>query len=69
MKNFKLGCECPNDCRIITYAVSISTSLMNERLLCPNNKGLFKEFQGPLGLPKMFFAYYNQIVNGVIKLF
>ena len=33
-----------------------------------NAKGIFGEFQGPLGLPKMFLAYYNSIVNKVSTL-
>ena len=62
----KPTCDCPNECRSYKYFVTASASLLSEKLSCPTNaKGLFAEFQGPLGLPKMFEAYYNKIVNKV----
>lgn len=64
----KPECDCPNDCRTYGYSITVSASFINEQLNCPSNaKGIFGEFQGPLGLPKMFLAYYNSIVNKVIR--
>ena len=60
-------CDCPNDCRSVAYSVTVSISVLNEKIHCPKDNGFFKEFQGSLGLPKKFFSYYNQIVNQVDK--
>ena len=58
-------CDCPNDCRSFAYSVTVASSFLNEKIYCPKDAGLLKDFQGPLGLPKMFFSYYNLIVNKV----
>lgn len=65
----KPPCDCPNDCSSFAYSITVSASFLNEKIHCPKRAGFFEEFQGPLGLPKMFFSYYNQIVNKAIKLF
>ena len=53
--------------RSFGYSITVSASFINEKLSCPSNaKGLFGEFQGPLGLPKMFEAYYNKARMQVI---
>ena len=67
MKNVtsKNKCDCPNDCRSFAYSVTVASSFLNEKIYCPKDAGLLKDFQGPLGLPKMFFSYYNLIVNKV----
>ena len=56
-------CDCPNDCRSYAYSITVSASYLNEKIHCPKEKGFLKEFQGPLGLPKMFFSFYHLIVN------
>ena len=69
MKNVtsKNKCDCPNDCRSFAYSVTVASSFLNEKIYCPKDAGLLKDFQGPLGLPKMFFSYYNLIVNKVTQ--
>ena len=67
MKNVTADdCDCPNDCNSYGYYTTVSSSFLNEKIYCPKDAGLLKDFQGPLGLPKMFFSYYNLIVNKVI---
>ena len=62
----KHECDCPHDCRSVAYSVTVSASYIDEQLSCPQTEaGMFGDFQGSLGLPKMFLAYYNQIVNKV----
>ena len=63
----KPPCDCPNDCRSFGYSITVSASVLQENINCPKKNGFFKEFQGPLGLPKMFYSYYEQIVNKVNK--
>ena len=70
MKNVTVNdCDCPNDCNSIGYYTTVSSLSLNEKIYCPKDAGLFKDFQGPLGLPKMFFSYYNLIVNKVTLIF
>ena len=61
----KNECDCPNDCRSYAYSVTVASAFLNEKIYCPKDAGLLRDFQGPLGLPKMFFSYYNLIVNKV----
>ena len=61
----KNECDCPNDCRSYAYSVTVASASLNEKIYCPKDAGLLRDFQGPLGLPKMFFSYYNLIVNKV----
>ena len=56
-------CDCPHDCKSFAYSITVSSYFLDEKIHCPKRAGIFEEFQGPLGLPKMFFSYYNQIVN------
>ena len=62
-------CQCPKNCRSVTYSLAVSSSYINDKIYCPKGKGFFKDFQGPLGLPKMFFSFYHLIVNKVGTLF
>ena len=66
MKNVTADdCDCLNDCNSYGYYTTVASSVLKEKIYCPKDAGLFKDFQGPLGLPKMFFSYYNLIVNKV----
>ena len=63
----KNECDCPNDCRSYAYSVTVASAFLNEKIYCPKDAGLLKDFQGPLGLPKMFFSYYkaSRILLGI----
>ena len=59
----KSPCTCPNDCKAYTYGVTVSAAWLEPEMYCPKDAGLFKDFQGPNGLPKLFFARYKSVVN------
>ena len=61
----KSPCTCPNDCEANTYAVSVSAAWIDPNIYCPRDAGLFKDFQGPNGLPKQFFARYKNVVENL----
>ena len=59
----KSPCNCPNNCNAYTYAVTVSAAYLYPEIHCPNRAGLFQDFQGSKGLPKLFFARYKNMVE------